>query len=1041
MRRSQADRRSARATDQTHRSDDDASARTAGRSTAGGFATAKALALSAPPKLNSPGHKPPERNLRGTTCDSFDTERSNTDRSQLPGGRRRRRTAACGGADGGARRFSCVEASLALFGLRKEIMTKVSVAPNWTDLLMWAIVKGKHSLCRDIWEQSAEPLRAAILACRATRHIALHDKPQGSADAQYTIDELLGLAAEYEKWATGLLNRVPDDKQQVMNLLTRAPVQPCKAEAGEKGAVVKLWEQSVLDEATERVHPAIQFVSHRHCQAVLRAYWHGNFSGSCVHIAGGSLIFVLLQIFVQILFCNLPPRCVCPVPTEEPKYSLPMLDASDRIDDATEDDEFCRAYFSANAVKEAADGRLSQLASAGGGGSSDGFWFPLMDSYLELWLLRGCCGGLAREAAQRRAAALDRWLHQQWRFWSIPKVRFALDVIFKVIELINIIFLTMGHFYIREWMASYRTSDDESLSGEYVDGVLVITPAQSELWIAAEGDSKYLDLSWSPPLNANSWRVFCEMLCLIFAVARLHEYVGSLSRRRWSPFRFFIFAKWVDTMAALVLVATIICRLAIMWSVMGVVAQQYWYHMTQASFAVTAFFQFFLILPVLTYDRRMGQTLTMLFEMINDCLSVLVVMFWMVLGLGVALVPLLPTVLTQETDLALLRSNLTNGTDIRAEVSVWVTNKLFQNPFFHGFYAWLSLIDIGEYEPYVGESYAEVSLAILLIAIFTLFVAIFCMNLLIAKMTTRYDSISNASASYRRFQHITLIKRYKDEGPPPPINLLVAIGNVLLVIYRKCRGLCYEVPPKPPAVQSAFTVYAGHAATRQSERIERSYLRDFLREDEAKQLAKGDHASEELAELPGTIQLLRQEFAERLDRLESATRQTSRPSKSFHSSFRSSRASRPTFDPTSRHPSDGWHLGESSSRSSGYRAAPLDDSSRERHAALEEASRSRSETAGSVTFEESVAFQEPSASSAGSRYSGTVPSVPTAPIGALAESERRLDVSEGSERGFQLTPSSASCRRQLSPALSSPPRTPSQYSPPDGLPSVPDEES
>ena len=157
-----------------------------------------------------------------------------------------------------------------------------------------------------------------------------------SSDTQYTTEELVEKAADYERWAIGLLNRVPDDRQQVMNLLTRAPVQSVAAPSGGEPQMIKLWEQSVLDEATERVHPAMQFVAHRHCQSVLRAYWHGNFSGSTAHISSGPLVTVLLQLLVQILFCNLPPRCLCPLPPEAPRYALPLLDSNERSDDATE---------------------------------------------------------------------------------------------------------------------------------------------------------------------------------------------------------------------------------------------------------------------------------------------------------------------------------------------------------------------------------------------------------------------------------------------------------------------------------------------------------------------------------------------------------------------------------------------------------------------------------------------------------------------------------------------------------------------------------
>ena len=60
-----------------------------------------------------------------------------------------------------------------------------------------------------------------------------------------------------------------------MDLLTRAPMRSLEPETQ-----VLLWPNSVLDEATERAHPCMQFVAHAHCQSVLSEYYHGNFVGS-----------------------------------------------------------------------------------------------------------------------------------------------------------------------------------------------------------------------------------------------------------------------------------------------------------------------------------------------------------------------------------------------------------------------------------------------------------------------------------------------------------------------------------------------------------------------------------------------------------------------------------------------------------------------------------------------------------------------------------------------------------------------------------------
>ena len=136
--------------------------------------------------------------------------------------------------------------------------------------------------------------------------------------------------------------------------------------------------------------------------------------------------------------------------------------------------------------------------------------------------------------------------------------------------------------------------------------------------------------------------------------------------------------------------------------------------------------------------------------------------------------------------------------------------------------------------------------------------------------TPRYEDISVASSSYRRFQHISLIKRHKDAGPPPPINGVVALYRLVVYCLRRCWLLGCDAPAAADGPNGAgFTVHAGHSATLQSERIERSYLRAFVREDEARRLAT--HTTEmKMAELPATVHALRQSLHDRLDRLEAS---------------------------------------------------------------------------------------------------------------------------------------------------------------------------
>ena len=58
----------------------------------------------------------------------------------------------------------------------------------------------------------------------------------------------------------------------------------------------------MLDEATERMYPALTFVAHLHCQNVLTNYWHGNYCGSHAAITKSDLHMLLLQIVLQVVY-------------------------------------------------------------------------------------------------------------------------------------------------------------------------------------------------------------------------------------------------------------------------------------------------------------------------------------------------------------------------------------------------------------------------------------------------------------------------------------------------------------------------------------------------------------------------------------------------------------------------------------------------------------------------------------------------------------------------------------------------------------------
>ena len=743
------------------------------------------------------------------------------------------------------------------FGVRKKILSaKPKLSPNSTDLLLWAVVKGKHTLVRRIWEQTDEPLRAAIMASRLCKHLQNAKISHGHQTDFIRLNDvsLESQGDEYERWATGLLSRMPHDRQLIMDLLTRAPARQLG-----QGDPIRIWENSVLDEATERMYPALTFVAHPHCQNVLTNYWHGNYCGSHAAITKSDLHMLLLQIVLQVVYtiiaclggfaCGFPPPFLNAVETFPPEYrtTAPLAeDSTSQVDDKTEDDEFCRAYFSSTVAKQR--DRMKTVHKMQQQPRRSTFNRVLSKTRKVFTLTRAATRyftteverGLETPESDAHTMRLEMRTRLLFAFWTVPKVLFAVDAIFRFTLLALQIILATGHLWIPEWMAK----DSES------------------------GRPYYLN-DFVPPLNVHPTRVAAEVVTFIFALGRIAENL----KFRWNPFVFYAFMRRFDLIACYLFAGAFIARIFIMASGNDQGALRY----THDLFAVSTFFLCFTILRVLAYQRTMGTSLMTLFEMIWDSSSVLVIIFVTVVAFGVSAVALLP---------GAFMSSDANSTFIDANTtSTWPTaqvdrNQIFTFPGFLGAYAILGLLDIGMFIDLAesGAATNSTSLAALLLFLFCFFVTVFVMNLLIAKMASRYDVIERRFQEYRHFQHIALIKRYKDGGLPPPFNLISLLTSGVRKIMLRC-GASDEKMDRPA---ERFTVYSGPVATRQSSRIERTYLRDFLREEEAKRTSEG-LATTSGEDIQAGLAVLRQSFTERFDQIEGSLRMTSHRSKSFDS--------------------------------------------------------------------------------------------------------------------------------------------------------------
>jgi hypothetical protein len=197
--------------------------------------------------------------------------------------------------------FFVLEETVGLCGYRMHLRARsrvggTLVTPNFTDLMMWAVLLGHLDLSRVLWLRSPEPLRAAVMASRLCLKLKETNGASSATELQQASDT-------YEDWAVGLLDQIAHSEDAV-DLLTYMPTRHEDGERPESvsGRVTKLWHGSVLarmsnhptglspasfldrdrqpnptlwqvlDEARSTLHPRRRFISHRHCQHVLDLY-------------------------------------------------------------------------------------------------------------------------------------------------------------------------------------------------------------------------------------------------------------------------------------------------------------------------------------------------------------------------------------------------------------------------------------------------------------------------------------------------------------------------------------------------------------------------------------------------------------------------------------------------------------------------------------------------------------------------------------------------------------------------------------------------
>jgi hypothetical protein len=219
--------------------------------------------------------------------------------------------------------------------------------PTWEDLMIWAVLSGEQQLATVLWERTASPLRAAVLASQMCSKLAAN--PRHKNDTK----PLQETSAFYESLACSLLDMI-HDPADALPLLTLTPwvgrcedatlvhklrkMPPDSKEQlvetllGSRVRMIKLWRHSVLEMSTgaDGNHEGTceRLAAHRHAQFVLDEYFRGDYPGSTVAIPFGTSI---TAIFLQAIFWFLPGCFVEMIPVKAQPNVEPSISAMDAM--------------------------------------------------------------------------------------------------------------------------------------------------------------------------------------------------------------------------------------------------------------------------------------------------------------------------------------------------------------------------------------------------------------------------------------------------------------------------------------------------------------------------------------------------------------------------------------------------------------------------------------------------------------------------------------------------------------------------------------
>jgi len=167
-------------------------------------------------------------------------------------------------------------------------------------------------------------------------------------------------------------------------------------------------------------------------------------------------------------------------------------------------------------------------------------------------------------------------------------------------------------------------------------------------------------------------------------------------------------------------------------------------------------------IEMLTYIREVGEVWVMFVDMVYGTWAIMLVMLMLAIAYGVAIS-------------AAAQANLQRG---------GMGPEHFQSPWASGFWAAVGQFDVEDLYKLFSAEVNQHNWLPVLAFLYVFVTTIFLVNLMIAKMTSTYTKIETFAVGFRAQQYAELAINFKNNGPPPPLNLILDLLWVVATLLK-----------------------------------------------------------------------------------------------------------------------------------------------------------------------------------------------------------------------------------------------------------------